>query len=83
MSEVREWRVALWRVFFLSDDNLPRQQHSESKQRRNEDQSPRIVYPILVVDLLTRRDLSRQRWPRVNTVPNLAFDLVTCRDLSH
>ena len=36
----REWRIAMWHVFFLSDDNLQRQEHSQLKQRRDEDHSP-------------------------------------------
>ena len=82
ISAVRRWRIALWRVFFLSDDSLHRQVHSELRQRRDQDQSPCLHIQSLVYDLLTRRDLAHQeRPPGSTTVPNLAFDLLTRRDL--
>ena len=51
-----EWRkgmaYSIWRVFFLSDDNLHRQANSTSKQRREEDPSA-VSYTHLT--LPTRR----------------------------
>ena len=58
-----------------------RLEHSELKQRRDEDQKVLPTYQSLLFDLLTRCDPARCEYPRVNTVPNLAFDLVTRRDL--
>ena len=74
MNEEREWQRGLWRIFFLNGDNLHRWEHSTLRQK-HDDLSPCLHY------LLTFHDLA-QEWSRVNLLPNLAFDLVTHRDLS-
>ena len=40
ISEVRKWCVALWHIFFLSEDIWHRKEHSELKRKCDEDQSP-------------------------------------------